>query len=249
MGCCAQCQGIRQEFGDGVARRELRRYRRRGPTGTTRSLLEALRRGGIGGCSFLDIGGGVGVIQHELLLAGAASGTSVDASPAYLDAARSEAQRRGIDRRMQYREGDFVELASTLPDADVVTLDRVLCCYPDMPALVDASARRARRFWGAVIPREERRAVRLGIAFINLVQRLRRRPFRVFGHPRIDIERRLRNLGFDGYFESTSFLWRVLVFERHDGGADDSSRGVDAEALAPPDRPRGTPDTPTPDAS
>ncbi|MDH5588764.1 MAG: class I SAM-dependent methyltransferase, partial [Gemmatimonadota bacterium] len=154
---CRQCEGIEAFFDDGVARRELRRYRRKGVGGTTRILLEALRSPsagtGVAGRSFLDIGGGVGAIQHELMAAGATHGTHADASPAYLDAARSEGERRGHADRVRYVLGDFVDVADDIEPADVVTLDRVVCCYPDMPALVDASASRALESYGLVFPR------------------------------------------------------------------------------------------------
>jgi magnesium-protoporphyrin O-methyltransferase len=211
---CAQCQGIEQEFGDGMARRELRRYKRKGATGTTRMLLDAIVAEGVEGRSFLDIGGGVGVIQHELMAAGAASGTSADASPAYLAAARSEAESRGYANHMTYRDGDFVELAPDLDDADIVTLDRVICCYPDMPALVQASASRAKHVWAAVLPREDRFYVRMALALINLTQRIRRRPFRVFGHSTQAVEDHLTSLGYARAYRGTSFIWQVFVFTR-----------------------------------
>ena len=129
MTCC-QCQGIEQMFDDRMARRQLRHYRRKGPAKATRRLLEAIAAGGIGGRTFIDIGGGVGAIQHDLMGRGAASGTSADASPAYLAAARTEAEARGYANRMRYVDGDFVEQAGELEAADIVTLDRVVCCYP-----------------------------------------------------------------------------------------------------------------------
>jgi 2-polyprenyl-3-methyl-5-hydroxy-6-metoxy-1,4-benzoquinol methylase len=211
---CAQCVGIQQEFGDSRARKELRRYRKKGATGTTRMLIDAVIQHGIEGRSFMDVGGGVGIIQHELMGVGAASGVSPDASPAYLAAARTEATSQGYADRMTYLEGDFVELAPDLPEVDIVTLDRVLCCYHDMPTLVDTSASHARGVYGVVLPRDERRLMRFGIAVLNLIQRLRRRPFRVFAHPRVEVERRLGELGFSRVYHGTSFLWRVLVFTR-----------------------------------
>jgi magnesium-protoporphyrin O-methyltransferase len=177
-------------------------------------MLDAVIRLGIEGRTLMDVGGGVGVIQHELMRGGAASGVSPDASPAYLATARAEATSQGYADRMTYVEGDFVDLAPDLPDCDIVTLDRVLCCYHDMPTLVDASASHARHVYGVVLPRDERRIMRFGIALINLVQRLRRRPFRVFAHPRVEVEQRLGKLGFSRVYQGTSFLWRVLVFTR-----------------------------------
>jgi len=208
---CAQCKGIAQEFDDRVARRELRRYRRRGPAATTRRLLAELRRVGVSGASFLDIGGGVGAIQHGLMAAGASRGAHVDASPAYLAAARDEAAACGHVDRVRYLEGDFVALAGQVETADVVTLDRVICCYPDMPALVDASASRARRLYGLVFPREHV-LMRLGIGAINLVQRFRRRPFNVFLHRAAAVEARVRGHGFRLLFQARSPLWQIHLY-------------------------------------
>src|SRR5215218_3543976 len=95
--CCSQ--GLDEAFGDRTARRDLKRYRRKGPSKSTRRLLAALRSHGVQGASLLDIGGGVGAIQHELLEAGVSRAFAADASAAYLRAAREEAQRRGLDDR------------------------------------------------------------------------------------------------------------------------------------------------------
>lgn len=208
---CAQCQGIAQEFDGRMARRDLRRYRRRGPSATTRMLLDALEEQPVEGGSFLDVGGGIGAIQHRLMEAGAAHGTHVDGSPAYLAAAREEATRRGHEDRVRFLAGDFVDLAPEVEAADIVTLDRVICCYPDMPALVDATAARARRVYGLVFPRE-RRANRLGFALLNLVQTLRRRPFRVFLHSTSAVQERLRSHGFRKRVHLESFLWQVHLY-------------------------------------
>jgi SAM-dependent methyltransferase len=212
---CAQCQGIVQEFNSSVARRELQRYRRRGPGGTTRMLVDLLRGEGVRGRTFLDVGGGVGVIEHELMAAGAASGTDVDVSPDYLATAREEAARRGYADRVRYLQGDLVALAPDLDPADIVTLDRVLCCYPDMPGLVDASASRARRVYGVVIPREHW-LVRFGVRLINFVQTLRRRPFRVFLHASADVDARVAAHGLDKRFHGHSLMWQVLLYTRRD---------------------------------
>jgi len=177
-------------------------------------LLDQVVGRGVKGRSFLDIGGGIGAIQHELMDAGAQHGLSAEASPAYLAVAQEEAARRGYVERMAYREGDFLDLAPGIEAADVVTLDRVLCCYPDMPALVDASASRARLFWGTVLPREERPLIRFAIGLLNAMQRLRRRPFRVFTHASRDVDTRMRALGFLPAFRGTSFFWRILLYER-----------------------------------
>lgn len=213
---CAQCKGIVQEFDDRLARRELRRYRRRGASGTTRRLLDALLEHGVAGRSFLDIGGGVGAIQHELMAAGARHGTHVDASPAYLAAARDEAVRQGHADRVRYLEGDAVELGAELDAADLVTLDRVICCYDDMPALVDASASRARVLYGLVFPREHW-FMRLGVWGLNVIQRLRGHPFNVFLHDTASVEARVRSHGFRKILHAHSPLWQIHLYLKDDG--------------------------------
>ena len=155
-----RCCGHQEAFGEKTAKRDLRRYRRKGPRKTTRQLLDALRERGLDHASVLDIGGGVGVIEHELLDRGASRAQAVDASRAYLRAAREEAERRGHADRLEQHAGDFVELADTVEPADVVTLDRVICCYPEVDALVSLSAAHARRAYGVVYPRDTRGGAR-----------------------------------------------------------------------------------------
>lgn len=213
---CAQCVGIAQEFDERVARRDLRRYRRRGALRTTGWLLDLVVGEGVRDSTFLDVGGGVGVLQLGLLRAGAASGIHVDASPAYLAAAEEEAARHGYAGRVRRLEGDLVSVASGLEPADVVTLDRVVCCYDDMEGLIDASAPRARRVYGLVFPRE-RWLVRLGVRAFNFVQRLRGRPFKAYLHPRAEVERRIERHGLLKRFHRRSLFWHVQVYTRNPG--------------------------------
>lgn len=154
MNCC-QCEGIACHFDTERAQEDLRTYRDQGPDKTSRMLIDGLVSEGVAGMSLLDIGGGVGAIQHELLNAGADRAVAVEASAAYLEAAQEETMRRGREDRIEYRHGNVVDLAARpqgIPAADVVTLDRVLCCYHDMDALIRVSVERARLFYGLVYP-------------------------------------------------------------------------------------------------
>lgn len=212
MSCC-QCQGLRTVFDERIARRELERYRRKGPSKTTRILLEAVRAEGVAGGSLLDIGGGVGAISNELLEAGVTRADVVDASGAYLQAARNEAERRGNQERISFHFGDFVEVAPEIGPADVVTLDRVICCYDDMDALVSASAERARRLYALVYPRESWWN-RFGVEVVNLSCRVRRNPFRAFVHSSEAVERVIRGKGLERRFHRTTVFWQVAVYGR-----------------------------------
>lgn len=211
---CSHCVAAgRDVFAGPLVRRKLRRYRKKGPSRTTGLLLSGLRQQGVEDATILDVGGGVGVIGQELLATGAASVVEVEASPEFAAVARQEAAGRGTADRMEVLEGDFVDLAPDLAPADTVTLDRVICCYPHMRLLLGASATRARRLVGLLFPREHV-VVRLAVRLLNLGQRVRRSPFRVYVHASSDVEDELERHGFHRAWESRTWLWRVRVYER-----------------------------------
>jgi magnesium-protoporphyrin O-methyltransferase len=114
---------------------------------------------------------------------------------------------------MRYVEGDFVDASGEVDAADLVTLDRVVCCYPDMPALVDASASRARRAYGLVYPRDTA-AARVALRLLNLVLWMSRNPFRAFVHPTEAVEARVRSHGFERSYHARWTIWQVAVFTR-----------------------------------
>lgn len=197
------------------ATRELRRYRQRGPNKVTLAFVEALRREGVAGATVLDIGAGVGGVAHGLIEAGASLATDVDASAAYLDAARSEAARRGHADRMVFHHGNFTELASEIPGADVVTLDRVICCYPDVDALVGLSATRASRLYGLVFPRDIwwTRAL---MGLLNAGLWLLRNPMRTFVHPDVRIALLVERAGLVRRFHRSFWFWQIALWARDD---------------------------------
>ena len=192
---------------------KLRAYRRNGPAGLTRQLIDALAAGGVDGYTVLDIGGGVGAVHHELLRAGAAAAVDVDASRPYIAAAREEAERQGHADRVRYLAGDFVTLADTVQPADLVALDRVVCCYEDMAALVDRSAALARRRYGLVYPRDSLLG-RVGTAFMNARFRLIRSPFRTYIHRTAEVEAILAGHGLVKRVHRTTLVWQLDIYER-----------------------------------
>ncbi len=212
MNCC-QCQGIEELFSQQYVTKELSRYRAKGPDKTTRMLTEAIKKEGIDGLTLLDIGGGLGAIQHELLEAGVQDVTNVEASTAYLTAARAEAQRRGLADHVNYHHGNFVDLAAEIAPTDIVTLDRVICCYHDMEKLVGLSAARARKLYGLVYPRQAW-WVKIGLALENIFFRLRRSPYRAFFHPTEAVEAVLGSYGLKRRTYRQTLVWQVVVYTR-----------------------------------
>jgi magnesium-protoporphyrin O-methyltransferase len=212
MDCC-QCQAIESLFNTRMAEWELKRYRRRGAAKTTHVLVEALQREGVAGETLLDIGGGVGAIQLALLRAGAASATDVDASTAYIAAARKEAERAGVGDRVHYVHGNFLEIAPEVVPAGIVTLERVICCFPDMTGLVARSVERAGRLYGLVYPRDTW-WMRFGALVENLLLRLRRPPFHFYVHRAAVVEEIVRRAGLERRFSRNVGFWQVAVYAR-----------------------------------
>jgi len=213
MVSCRQCEGIARQFGRRTAAFELRRFRKRGPRPTTRLLIDALRREGIDGASILDIGAGVGAIHHELLASGAREAVHVDISLDFISAARAEAERRGHADRVEFVRADFVETAPTLAASDVVTLDRVICCYPDMERLVALSASKVRRLLGAVYPRDVW-WMHLVVAAVNAFSRVRRSAFRTYVHAPSAIDAVIRRHGLERRAFRRTLGWEVVVYGR-----------------------------------
>lgn len=205
--------GCPNTFSSQEAEGDLKRYRKQGPDRTTQALIDAIKAQGVEGATLLDIGGGIGAIQIALLDAGAERAMSVDATDAYVAVATAEAARRGYGDRMSARVGDFAELAPEIEPADVVTLDRVVCCDPDLISLLGAATARARNMVGLVYPRYtwwNRLAARVLSAFSWLT----RDSTRWHMHPVAEIDGILRDAGFVRRDVERTFVWQVALFVR-----------------------------------
>jgi magnesium-protoporphyrin O-methyltransferase len=190
---------------------ELRRYRDKGPIPSTQILIDAMKAEGVQGATVIDIGGGIGAVQHELLDAGVTHVTSIDASGAYIQAAREESEHRGFTGRVTYYHGDFLQLAETIPSADIVTLDRVINVFPDWKQLVRVSAARARRLYGLVYPRDTL-PVRMVVSVMNFL--VWRGPVHAAVRPPDEIDRLVSEAGLVRHFSRTSGPWQVAVYRR-----------------------------------
>jgi magnesium-protoporphyrin O-methyltransferase len=212
MDACG-CDGFASIFDEATAEGDRRRYAKNGPDKTTRMLLDMVRPYNAPGATVLDIGGGIGIIDQELLREGAGRAVLVDGSQAYLDVARQEARRLNLLERMELVRGDFVAEADRIDAADIVTLDRVVCCYPGVRDLVARSSARARRVYALVLPRD-RWWLRPAAALLNLGFRLRRKPYRTYMHPNREVDRIVAANGLSRRAEATTFLWRVVAYDR-----------------------------------
>jgi magnesium-protoporphyrin O-methyltransferase len=212
---CRCCREAYEDiFDEKLAEKDVRRYRRRGLDAAGRTLVGFLKARGVEGQRVLEIGGGVGALQLELLGAGAADAENVELSHGYEKAARELARERGVENRVSRRVGDFVATAKEVAPADVVLLHRVVCCYPNLDELLGAAAERTERRLVLTYP-PHNAVSRVVISLLNFAQRLRRHEFRVFVWPRREINRVAESRGLVRVHEArASLVWRWAAFER-----------------------------------
>ena len=204
------CEATDHHFGPARAQEDLAAYRRRGATGTARRLLRMVGDCQVQAETLLDIGAGVGILHHELLARGVGTAMHVEASRAFVQAAQDETGRRGQGERVTFLHGDFLALAPTIPAADLVTLDRVLCCYHELDPLLLTSAARSRRYWAASFPRD-RWYVRLHTRWENRRRARDGDAFRTFVHPVMRIYRLLAQAGLRPLRVSRRPVWETVL--------------------------------------
>jgi magnesium-protoporphyrin O-methyltransferase len=210
--CSSFCGTADEQFTDQKADTELRKYRKKGPGPTTRLLRDGLARAGLLNGALLDIGTGIGALTFELLDRGVETAIAIDASRAYLASAQAEAERRARSNRVRFVHADFVAAAADLPAATIVTLDRVVCCYPAYDLLLEQAVTHAERAFAFSYPRD-RWYVRLAMGVENAM-RSRKCPFRTFVHPPARMTRIIEGAGFELISRQATLMWSVDVFAR-----------------------------------
>ena len=211
--CGAGGGAAERQFSEKRAAKDLAQYRTNGPGETARLLLAGLTKVGPLEGRLLDIGSGIGALSFELLDRGLTSAVGVDLSSAYVAAALDEAKRRGRSNAVQFVHGDFVGVAEGVRSAEVVTLDRVVCCYPDYERLLDESLRHTDRLMALSYPRDAW-YVRAGVGAENLWRQFRGSSFRTFVHSPSAIEARIRRASFVLLNRSLTRTWCADVYQR-----------------------------------
>jgi magnesium-protoporphyrin O-methyltransferase len=213
-GCCCNPRGCDEFFNPRFARRMAKRYRKRGLDKPARRMVEFLaQRGDLEGATVLEIGGGVGEIQLELLKRGAARTLNLELSAAYEHEAGRLALEAGVQDRVERRIHDIAVAPDAIEPADIVVLHRVVCCYPDYEKLLGAAAEHARR---AVVYSHPPRNLlsRAVVGAENLFFRALRREFRTFAHPPQAMLAVLGRHGLVPVFAHHGVQWQVDAVAR-----------------------------------
>lgn len=216
MGDCCSPEGYRQIFSERSARTDARRYQRRGLDRTSARIVALLREQDVRGLTLLDVGAGIGAVELELLRDGLTWAVGVELTPTYEEVAATLLAAAGLQDRVERRVMDFAEAGADVPAADIVVMNRVVCCYPDMPRLAGAAADHARRLLVMSFPNGYW-WTRLGLAVINLALCVTRRQFRVFLHPPDQIVATAERHGLRTRLTKHGRVWQVVAFERAAG--------------------------------
>ncbi len=189
------------------------RYRKRGLEPVQKRLLEGIGQVPVDGASVLDVGCGIGTILLALLKDGAEKAVGVDMSEGMLSHARRFAEESGLAARVQFVEGDVTRLAQQIPVSDITVLDKVVCCYEDVGALVQTATSKTRRIIALSHPREHF-VMRALVAGHTILTKLLGWGFHPFWHDWAEMRSQIVSEGFRLHYENTTFAWRVLVFHR-----------------------------------
>ncbi len=213
MSDCCSPKGYRWIFSEKRAQAEARRYTRRGLDPTSRRVVDFLKRQGVAGRTLLEVGGGIGAIQIELLKAGITRAVNVELTPTYEDAAQALLREAGLADRVERRVMDFADAARDVEAADIVIMNRVICCYQDMPRLAGAAADHTREVLVVSFPKE-RWWTRLLISLGDLALRVARRQFQIFLHSPGEIIATAERHGLRTISNQSSLFWQVAGLRR-----------------------------------
>lgn len=220
---CCQPGGYDRVFTSRQAERDAARYHRRGLTWAPRRTLELYREGTIDGRTVLEVGGGIGDLQVELLDAGVRQATSVELSGGYERTAAGLLAERGLAARSTRILGDFATRPDVTRPADLVVLHSVVCCYPDADGLLAAAASRARRHLVVSYPREVW-WLRAWAPAQNLYPRLRGSDFRFFVHPAAAMIDAAERAGLRLAHRERNWIDHLAVFSRPTGAGEAPGR-------------------------
>lgn len=210
--CCSPAASTAKFFSC-FAKSYRRRFKKKGFEASQNQLLEALEVAGFKDRTLLEIGCGVGHLHLTLLERGARHAIGIDLAPQMLAVAKDWSKERGLADRVEYIEGDFMELADRSSPVDIAILDKVICCYPDVEGLVGKSVSKTSQTYVFTIPLDKW-IVRLGMTLLRYFLWLIRSDFRPYIHDLDVIKTVIEAAGFQKYYERTTFVWMTQGYSK-----------------------------------
>lgn len=195
------------------ARSYRKRFTKNGFEPSQRQVMQGIEQAGYTNASLLEVGSGVGYLHQVLLEQGAKNAVGIDFSHDMLKEAQEWANEKDLTDRVQYIQGDFIELLDQVEAADVTILDKVVCCYPFAELLVNSSTSKTKRVYALTYPRN-RWFTKVAIEIMALFLKLSGSDFRAFVHNPDDIERWILQAGFKKAYQEQTFIWLSQIYTK-----------------------------------
>ena len=213
MSCCCPHSKSGGRLFSFFARSYRRRFTKNGFENSQQQLIEGLEQAGYKDATLLEVGSGVGYMHQVLLEQGAKNAVGIDLAPDMLKEAQQWADEKGLTDRVQYIQGDFIELLDQVEAAEVTILDKVVCCYPHAELLINSSTKKTNRAYALTYPRN-RWFIKAAIEIMAFFLKLSGSDFRAFVHDPDDIERWILEAGFKKTYQAQTFIWLSQIYTK-----------------------------------
>lgn len=213
MSCCCPHSKSGGRLFSFFARSYRRRFTKKGFEPSQRQLIQGLEQAGFENATMLEIGSGVGYMHQVLLEQGAKRAVGIDLAHDMLKEAQQWADEKGLTDRVQYIQGDFIELLDQVENVEITILDKVVCCYPYAELLINSSTIKTNRVYALTYPRN-RWFTRVAIEVMAFFLKLVGSNFRAYVHNPDDIERWVVEAGFKKTYQAQTFIWLSQIYTR-----------------------------------
>ena len=210
------CCGADVFFDKKTAKKQYRQYIKNGPSRVTLKIIQQLPGQPIQGKSLIDVGGGIGALQWWFLQMGGAQTTAIDASTSYLQEAEKHASSKAWDVKTHFILGDYIEVHTKADRPDFITLDKVICCYPDYKEIIELSCQKAKTHVALSYPIDGIIS-QIFIWFEVLFVKLKTSSFRPYVHSVISIREVFEQQGYTRISHTMAFPWHIETYQRREG--------------------------------
>ena len=211
MPCCCPHSQSAGKFFSFFARSYRKRFAKKGLGTSQQQLINGIKQANFQDKTLLEIGCGVGHFHQLMLEQGARSAVGVELASKMLAEAKDWARQRGLSDKTQYIEGDFISIAEILESADIVIMDKVVCCYPDADSLIHRSLEKCQSIYALTYPRKVW-YTRLGTQILALLMKLLGSDFRPYVHDPEQIENWISEQGYKKLMQNQTSIWLTQVY-------------------------------------
>ena len=207
------CCGADLLFDVKTANKQYKKYLKKGPSKVTQSVISQLKQLQPKGI-LIDVGGGIGAIQWWFHENKSNETYHIDASSGYLSLAKNHAGKIEVLEKSHFIMGDFTDYKD-LPKADVITLDKVICCYPDFKGILNHAFKYSKNIISITYPMDGVLA-QVFREFGVLFMKLSKNPFKPYVHKVSEVRDLFNSNGFELKEKNLSFPWHIETYKRTD---------------------------------